>query len=1342
MILRLLLLLLPLLLASSARASRVWPVQSAAALGSAVAAAEAGDVIELDSGDYTLAAPLHLSRPLTLRSRNRLARAVLRSASPDALVLVVTASQVSITDLIVGAQTSGISDERSLDIYIGAGTQLEPAGVGAYGGGDRRRSAPSLASRAEIAVARAFQIENLAALRKRSAADGDELRALHDVVLRNVDFSQSRSGANVAFARGAYSAVRIEQCTFGRRGASHINALVSVAEARFAGLAVQRCTFAGAAHILLGDADLATQQPIGLNYWPEALAAESGHAPPVYIGGALHAPATYCLDADCAALAPIVDAAQPTAAYGSLAAAAAAGVRRMLLTDDIVVDAPVQLLLSDTVIEGTRSANKAPLITVRSGGALVSRNGALAGVRNVRFALSGAGAAALVYTDGVAEKLAAVPFAGTLLALVKSQAVAAAVADVVLFDGVSFMGDDSAGQAALVLSAPGVRVELEDSVLVQIDVGVLVHRGALAMLDTTVFGAKRAGVLLETSTRSAGLRVSSSSFIGCGVAIETSGSGGIAALPELYVSCSQFLFNVQRDPLVARECISRPTLCSSVLRYNSIISDQSDDAGAQTTSGTALRRLLRQGNNHIENGRKRTDYIYFGAPTHLRFEDDQGRFDGVSAVLIGDSPAAFVLASYAPVVDACFSIDSLGASASVVSDVLEVRSDKLLHTDDALSVRFRTKDRAFTKAQIGIYTVAHLGAEQVLWTQASTSTLRPEYSSWVLDATLGARDASLDKHAHRSVVVALGTPSDAREQAALAGVAASTIPPRVIAKRLCVVCGSSELPPRLLDQFCDGSTDNVRASFDVAYAELGFGRGSGAPRQQPASLYLYGDCTTARCTVPLDHNENLEGTSSTQRGSLRSTATDCADQSAFIDFLPRASHQSSLRSISATHPPGTECAVGVQPSGSAAGPVVAFSTINGALCIDGRSGGLYVNNDIAAPGGSIAVYIGGQFASRSRAPIVFEANVIASGSIVVDGGDSTGVQPVSLERVVFAAGGGIAVHGSALALTIASCKHVAKLDALGADASVVVLASENEWAPQASIALRGQSLLAGANLTGVAVQLADAARLSNVRFDQDSVLTIDAGATSVLINVHFATIGRALRAAQPLAACGKFELAVAGIDLAKSTVFDAAGLQILAPANARALVTDASAYWLPSGERAHCPAGAAVVRSESQCGCPGKLHAPPHIANRVEPVTKAPARAPVAKEQQPSAGADEADATEKELDAAPIKEQPAVAETPLVEEEVDDADSDDNLSNAVLWWVLGSVGALVLLCGIGICVFAACSSERTVAPKESVQVRVSMRQEDEDESTVDEDDSFDRYNLLRKRTPASKNRAN
>jgi hypothetical protein len=444
-----------------------------------------------------------------------------------------------------------------------------------------------------------------------------------------------------------------------------------------------------------------------------------------------------------------------------------------------------------------------------------------------------------------------------------------------------------------------------------------------------------------------------------------------------------------------------------------------------------------------------------------------------------------------------------------------------------------------------------------------------------------------------------------------------------------------------------------------------------------------------------------------------------------------------------THAPGTECAVGVQPSGSAAGPVVAFSTINGALCVDGRSGGLYVNNDMAAPGGSIAVYIGGQFASRSRAPIVFEANVVASGSIVVDGGGSTGVQPVNLERVVFAAGGGITVHGSALALTIASCKHVAKLDALGADASVVVLANENEWAPQASIALRGQSLLAGANLTGVAVQLADAARLSNVRFDQDSVLTIDAAATSVLINVHFATIGRALRAAQPLAACGKFELAVAGIDLAKSTIFDAAGLRILAPANVRALVTDASAYWLPSGELAHCPAGAAVVRSESQCGCPGNLHAPPHIANRVEPVTKAPARASVAKEQ-PSAGADKADAAEKELDAAPIKEQPAVAESPPVEEEeedVADGDSDDNLSNAVLWWVLGSVGALVLLCGIGICVFAACSSERAAAPKEAAQTRVSVRQADEDNND-DEDDSFDRYNLLRKRTPASKNRAN
>lgn len=1289
-----LLLLLLLLAANAAAASRVWPVQSVSTLIDAVLRSETGDVIELESGDYTLTTPLSIERPLTVRSRNRLARAVLRSASPEALLFIVTASQVTLADLIVGAQTSGISDERSLDIYVGAGTQLGPLGADKASGGASRRRSVAVESRAEIAVARAFQINNGAALRKRSAGLGDDLRALYDVVLRNIDFSNSRSGANVAFARGAYSGVHIEQCTFGRRGAAHINAIVSVAEARFAGLIVQRNTFAGSSHILLGDVELADQpNAIGLNYWPEALEAENGHSPPVYIGGSRHLPTTYCLDAACALLAPIIDSAKPTNVYASLAAAAAAGVRHMVLTDDTELDAPVVLALTNTVIEGTRSANKAPLITVRSGGALVSRNGALAGIRNVRFALAGANVAAIVYTDGAAEALTAAAFVNPLLVTV---AVASApVSDIVLFDGVSLMGDDSADQVALVISAPGVRVELEDSVIVQTAIGVLVHRGAVAMLDTTVFGAKRSAVLVETSTRRAGLRVSSSSFIGCQVAIETSGSAGISALAELYVSCSQFLFNVQRDPLVARECVGRPALCASALRYNSIISEQSDDARVQTTSGTALRRLLRQGSNHFEHARKRVDYVYYGTPTHMRFEDDQGRFDGVSAVLIGDSPAAFVLASYSPVVEACFTVDALGAQASVVSDVLEVRSDKLLHTDDALSVRFRTKDRVFAKTPLAIYTVAHLGTDAVLWTQASTSKVRPEYNNWVVDATLGARDASLDKHAHRAVVVALGTPSDVRDESAENGVASSTVPPRTIAKRLCVVCNEkSELPPRLLDEFCDGSTENVRDSFDKAYEELGFGRGSGAPRKEGASIYIYGDCATERCTVALDHNENLEGTSSEERGTLRSKAEKCGEkQAAFIDFLPRASPHSALHNLLIEPAAGIECAVGVQPSSVSAGPVVAYNTISGALCIDGRAGGLYVNNDIAAR--DVAVYVGGQFAPQKEAAVVFEANVIVSGNLVIDvaaAEKGAVAQEIQIERASFAgAEYGVFVHGASLKLLVSGCTNLGRFDTSGVDdATSEVQSKDNQWSEGAVIALHNADVFSGGDLTGVEMTIRGQVRLDQVLFDAKCKLTIDRGdekepSACVLTNVYFESIGECMHAYEEYETCHTFELSVVGLDLERCSIYDLKDRQILTPANARIIADDLSAYWTRAGEIEYCESGHAVRRNEKECGCP--------------------------------------------TGDTQNGEDPAVIEEPTL-----DDDDDDDATSSALWWVLIVALLVLVACGVGICVFAACTSAEPTASVASATVRSSAHFGDDNDDEVEaEDKSYDKYNLLRRR---------
>jgi hypothetical protein len=1307
-------LLLGILLTTAASGARVWPVQNAAGLSDAVQRAESGDTIELDSGDYAVAQPLVLKRALTVRSRNRLARAVLRSASPDGLVFVIAASDVVLSDVIVGAQTTGISDERSIDVYVGAGTQLEPFGEKQYGvlsesGGDRRRSTTSVASRAEIAVARAFQIENSAALQKR-AAQTEDLQALHSIVVKNVDFSASRSAANLAFGRGAYASVRIEQCVFGRRGAAHINALVGVAEARFSGLLVQRNTFAGSSHILLGVDEVATREAIGANYWPDALASPHGHSPPVYIGGSQHVPTIYCLDALCVNLAPVVDADTPTKAYTSIGDAVAARVRRILITDDIEISAPVFIVHADTIIEGAQSANKAPLITIKSDGALVSVGSALLGLRNVRFALAGSRAAALVYTDGIAQKLTAAPFAEPLLG---QQLPSAPTSNaVVLLDGISVLGDSSVGQVALIINAVGLRVELEDCVVVQTEIGAVVHRGALVMLDTTVFGAARSGVLVETSTRAAGLRVSSSSFIGCGTAIETGGTAGIAALQELYVSCSQFLFNVQRDPLVARECVARPTLCSAALRYNSIISDQSEDAAAQTTAGAALRHLLRQGSNHFEGARVRSDYVYYGTPTHMRFKDDQGRFESVTAQLLGSVPAAFVLASYAPVVDACFAVDFVGSSASVVSDVFEVRSDNLLHSNsDAIAVQFRTSKHEFAKTPLFIYTVAHLGTDNVVWTLIGNSRLRPDSTSFVIDATLGSQDASRDKHAHRIVVVALGTPSDVRQESVEQGVASSTIAPRVIAKRLCVVCGEGELPARHLDRFCDGSTGNVRRSFDAAYKELEFGRGSGAPRRAAASIYVYGVCATEQCTVRLDQNENIEGTSSSERGTLYSTATECGDKaSAFIDFLPRASAQASLRNMLIRQTSGIDCAIGVQPSPAAPGPIIVYNTISGALCIDSRSGGLYANNDIAAH--DTAIYVGGKFgqAGRETAPIILEANVLGDGSIVIDGGDSVAPQPVVVERTKFATrNDGVRLFGNALKVTVSGCKNIGVLETQ-ADSDIALSASNNEWSVGVRVTLQSQSVLTGGVFTGATIKLAGTTRLVDARIDGDSSVAVDGSGAVVLRNVTFTNIANSLQCEQTFASCSAFELAVTGIDLSQSTVFAPSSDSQVLKAKSRTAADDASAYWTLQGAAARCSSGT-VTRNKDYCGCEksAEVKAAPHLSHRASGDKKAPApktdekpklgdgasAKPVVKELPLDAQVDAA-IDEPGKGRAPVQvvfqqKDAKVDARPLV----DDDSSLSSSSSTLLYVLLIASGAILLLCCVFVCV-KVCWTARTV----------------------------------------------
>src|SRR6056297_2794206 len=288
-----------------ATAIKTWPVADTPTLLSVLAQVEAGDIVELEPGTYELEssvsqlAPLLLNKPLTLRSRDAIHRAVLQNNGAASLI-AITSAGVTLADIVVGAQRTG-PDERSIDVLIGAGTQTAPANtLVAYNGVSSSGSALQ-ASRNEILAARGIQAARNKQ-RKRSVqddSDGDEqLRALHELRITNVDFGNSLSGTNVGFAAGAYSDVRIEGCRFGRTsaGGSHVNALVSVRSALFAELTVERCSFVGGAHVLLAS-DTVEPADLGRNHW-------SDDEPLVFIGGATAAPETFCLDSACERLAP------------------------------------------------------------------------------------------------------------------------------------------------------------------------------------------------------------------------------------------------------------------------------------------------------------------------------------------------------------------------------------------------------------------------------------------------------------------------------------------------------------------------------------------------------------------------------------------------------------------------------------------------------------------------------------------------------------------------------------------------------------------------------------------------------------------------------------------------------------------------------------------------------------------------------------------------------------------------------------------------------------------------------------------------------------------------------
>lgn len=1267
---------LVLLASIGARSARVWRANSPATLLDALSKYSGSDTVELEPGEYVLRGRtpgepvLHLDKPITIKSRDARQRAVLRGDSA-ALLIAITSPSVALVDLVIGKQMSG-GDERTIDVYIAAGTQSEPASHSlSYNRGPMPQSLPS---RGDILSARALQTRKRgvappsglptlshlaahsidflsdAAFRTDTASGDDTYRALHDIRLERVDFTRSLAGTNVAFARGSYADVAVRGCAFGRETAPYINALVAVRDAQFVELAVHGNVFFGDAHVLIGSATVAASS-IGLNYW-----SKGGAAAQVFISNQRTVRETYCLDVECAQLGPVIDAAKPLSVYATLGEAFAAGVRSVRITDDVELDSIAVLRSADTTIDGGAECGRTPKLTIRNGGAIVVAGAAaLSAVRNLRIELVGENSAAFVFTDGSAQRLVVGKALQPLLTAVSAVPPRESSESVTVFDGVSVIGDQSAEQTVLLLNVAGVRVELQDVFVMHVANGAVAHRGALVVVDSTFVGAARSAVYAETTTHQAALRVSGSTFVRCGVAVELGSGGASSALQEFSVQCSQFLFNARRMPIVAHDCSKKPALCAEKIRYNTVLSDHEQ----QSTLDEAEARMLRLGFNHVEHGKALERYVYAGEPRHFSLADDQGRLSWVSGALV-DTEATFLVASYVPLPAQCLaaseSAEVASAQAGIVSDVLELRSDSLLHQCSGVGVRFRIDDERTLPASLAIFGVARIGTSQVQWTRALASVQR-DNGAVTLEATLSTHNAA-QRHQHRIVVVALELLPEVISEALDNNAALVAEVPRAFGRRLCVVCGTQQLPPRTLDQFCGGTTDNVRTSFDDAYDELQFGAGNGAPRHDSVALYVFGTCTVARhCTFVLDQNEHLEGESPTARGTLV-RGPHCAEQrhTPFVSFAPRAS-KASLRFI-ALRTAAAECAIEVQASSAQPGPAISFSTIDGGLCVFGRSGGKYVNNDLAA---GMAVQFSADAHTSPVAgaePTLIEANLFAGGDLRVLGGGGND-EEVRVTRNHFAqAKRGISLHGARVALHVVNNDGLAVLVSRDSQPSAKISAIENQFAAaNVDIQLRGADTLNGgvtpASIggSGSTIRLSEAARVTNVRIAAGARVLHAPNAASVLRNVYFDDIGASLN---PDRACA-LELSATGIDVARSLIFTSADkTPILLAQEARAIAADPSAYWRrDDGKLTHCANAVPFVRSSGKCGCPEQVQARAH----------------------------------KEA-AAVVTEQKAVKNARVQQE-------DGNTSVFVI--VLAVVGVILIICIIALCIFALSRSATAVA---------------------------------------------
>jgi hypothetical protein len=215
---------------------------------------------------------------------------------------------------------------------------------------------------------------------------------------------------------------------------------------------------------------------------------------------------------------------------------------------------------------------------------------------------------------------------------------------------------------------------------------------------------------------------------------------------------------------------------------------------------------------------------------------------------------------------------------------------------------------------------------------------------------------------------------------------------------------------------------------------------------------------------------------------------------------------------------------------------------------------------------------------------VFEANVIAKGDVVIDGAESSAIQMVIIERATFmSAGAGVRVFGDKAEVNIGRCKNIGRLISTE-HSRAVVTATANEWAPRATIVVRGQSIISGGSLSEANIELSDLARLAELTVDAKTKVVVTSHQSAVTFrNVRFAHVGGSLVCPTASDQCRQFELCVGGVDLIHSTIFDGVGKQILVPIDVEASA-EPSAFWSLDGQLDHC-VGQQVVRTIGYCGC-------------------------------------------------------------------------------------------------------------------------------------------------------------